>query len=54
MNLGVGRLGLSDKDYYSVIAVITILEKNENVLGVKMKLKDNNRKEYAFSTKPTS
>lgn len=44
----------SDKDYYSVIAVITILEKNENVLGVKMKLKDNNRKEYAFSTKPNS
>lgn len=44
----------SDKDYYSVIAVITILEKNENVLGVKMKLKDNNRKEYAFSTKPAS
>jgi len=44
----------SDKDYYSVIAVITILEKNENVLGVKMKLKENNRKEYAFSTKPAS
>ncbi|WP_125718996.1 hypothetical protein [Flavobacterium ustbae] len=44
----------SDKDYYSVIAVVTILEKNENVLGVKMRLKENNRKEYAFSTKPTS
>ncbi|EJG01259.1 MULTISPECIES: hypothetical protein [Flavobacterium] len=44
----------SDRDYYSVIAVVTILEKNDNVLGVKMRLKDNNRKEYAFSTKPTS
>lgn len=44
----------SDRDYYSVIAVVTILEKNDNVLGVKMHLKENDRKEYAFSTKPTS
>lgn len=44
----------SDKDYYSVIAIVTILEKGESILGVKMHLKDNSRKEYAFSTKPTS
>ncbi|QSW91005.1 MULTISPECIES: hypothetical protein [Flavobacterium] len=44
----------SDRDYYSVIAVVTILEKNDSVLGVKMRLKESNRKEYAFSTKPTS
>lgn len=41
----------SDKDYYSVIAVVTILEKNGNTLGVKMRLKDGNKKEYAFSIK---
>lgn len=44
----------SDKDYYSVIAVVTLLEKGGNMLGVKMHLKDNNRKEYAFSLKPNS
>jgi hypothetical protein len=44
----------SDKDYYSVIALVTILEKNGNVLGVKMRQKEGNKKEYAFSTKPTS
>ncbi|MEG0850129.1 MAG: hypothetical protein RSD71_07500 [Flavobacterium sp.] len=44
----------SDKDYYSVIAIVTILEKDDTVLGVKMRLKEGNRKEYAFSTKPTS
>lgn len=44
----------SDKDYYSVIAIVTILEKDDNVLGVKMRLKEGNRREYAFSTKPTS
>lgn len=44
----------SDRDYYSVIAVVTILEKGDSVLGVKMHLKEGNRKEYAFSTKPTS
>lgn len=44
----------SDKDYYSVIAIVTILEKGDSILGVKMHLKDNSRKEYAFSTKPTS
>ncbi|GAA3763354.1 hypothetical protein [Flavobacterium ginsengiterrae] len=44
----------SDRDYYSVIAVITILEKSDSVLGVKMRLKEGNRKEYAFSTKPAS
>lgn len=44
----------SDKDYYSVIAIVTLLEKDDNVLGVKMRLKEGNRREYAFSTKPTS
>jgi hypothetical protein len=44
----------SDKDYYSVIAIVTILEKSGNTLGVKMHLKDNTRKEFAFSLKPTS
>lgn len=44
----------SDKDYYAVVAVVTILEKSDSVLGVKMRLKESNRKEYAFSTKPTS
>ncbi|MGO4773417.1 hypothetical protein ACEN2I_17285 [Flavobacterium sp. W22_SRS_FK3] len=43
-----------DKDYYSVIAVITLLEKGGNILGAKMHLKDSNRKEYAFSLKPNS
>ncbi len=41
----------SDKDYYSVIALVTLLEKGGNTIGVKMHLKDNNRKEYAFSLK---
>jgi hypothetical protein len=41
----------SEKDYYSVKAIITLLEKNGNILGVKMHLKDSNRKEYAFSLK---
>jgi hypothetical protein len=44
----------SDKDYYSVIAVVTLLEKSGNMLGVKMHLKDSARKEYAFSVKPKS
>lgn len=42
------------KDYYSVIAIVTLLEKGGNMLGVKMHLKDSTRKEYAFSLKPTS
>jgi hypothetical protein len=42
----------NDKDYYSVIAVVTILEKN-SVLGLKMHLKDKS-KEYAFSFKPSN
>ncbi|KQB38577.1 hypothetical protein [Flavobacterium aquidurense] len=41
----------SDKDYYSVIALVTILEKNGNTLGLKMRLKEGNKKEYAFSIK---
>jgi hypothetical protein len=41
----------SDKDYYSVIAVVTILEKNGNILGLKMRPKEGNKKEYAFSIK---
>ncbi|MEN2398160.1 hypothetical protein GKZ90_0000090 [Flavobacterium sp. MC2016-06] len=44
----------SEKDYYSVIAVVTLLEKSGNMLGVKMHLKDSARKEYAFSVKPKS
>jgi len=44
----------SGKDYYSVIAIVTILEKSGNTLGLKMHLKDSNKKEYAFSLKPTS
>jgi len=44
----------SDKDYYSVISVVTILEKGGNIIGVKMRLKDSNRKEYAFSLKEKS
>jgi hypothetical protein len=43
-----------DKDYYSVIAIVTLLEKGGNILGAKMHLKDSNRKEYAFSLKPNS
>lgn len=41
----------SDRDYYSVIAIVTILEKNGTTLGVKMHLKEGNRKEYALSLK---
>lgn len=44
----------SDKDYYSVIAIVTILEKSGNTLGLKMHLKESNKKEYAFSLKPNS
>jgi hypothetical protein len=44
----------ADKDYYSVIAIVTLLEKGGNLLGVKMRMKDSNRKEYAFSLKPNS
>lgn len=44
----------SDKDYYSVIAVVILLEKNGNILGVKMHPKGENNREYAFSTKPSS
>ncbi|RUT68052.1 hypothetical protein D0817_23185 [Flavobacterium cupreum] len=44
----------SDKDYYSVIAVVTLLQKEGTMLGVKMHLKDNDRREYAFSLKPNS
>ncbi|WP_456312757.1 hypothetical protein [Pseudomonas shirazensis] len=44
----------ADRDYYSVIAIVTILEKNGYILGVKMRQKEGNKKEYAFSTKPTS
>ena len=44
----------SDKDYYSVIAIVTILEKSGNTLGLKMHLKENSKKEFAFSLKPTS
>ena len=43
----------SEKDYYSVIAIITVLEKG-TLLGVKMHLKTNKNKEYAFSFKPNS
>jgi len=43
-----------DKDYYSTIVIVTILEKGGNILGAKMHLKDSNRKEYAFTLKPTS
>jgi len=43
----------SDKDYYSVIAVITVLEKSSNFVGLKMYLKERT-KEYAFSLKPNS
>lgn len=42
----------NDKDYYSVVAVITILQK-DSVLGLKMHLKDK-LKEYAFSFKPSN
>ncbi|MFH6998169.1 hypothetical protein ACHRVZ_09565 [Flavobacterium sp. FlaQc-57] len=41
----------TDKDYYSVIAIVTILQKSGNVLGLKMHLKESNKKEYAFSIK---
>ena len=44
----------ADRDYYSVIAVVTLLEKNGYILGVKMRQKEGNKKEYAFSTKPGS
>lgn len=43
----------SDRDYYSVIAVVIILEKNGNILGVKMRPKEETNKEYAFSIKPS-
>lgn len=41
----------SDRDYYSVIAIVTLLEKGGTMLGVKMRLKDSTKKEYAFSLK---
>lgn len=44
----------SDNDYYSVIAIVTLLEKGGNLIGLKMHIKDNNTKEYAFSLKPNS
>jgi hypothetical protein len=44
----------SEKDYYSVIAIVTILEKSGNTLGLKMHLKENSKKEFAFSLKPNS
>jgi len=44
----------ADKDYYSVIAIVTLLEKGGKLLGVKMHIKDNSIKEYAFSLKPNS
>jgi hypothetical protein len=44
----------SEGDYYSVIAVVTILAKNDSTLGLKMHLKEGNKKEYAFSLKPNS
>ena len=43
----------ADRDYYSVIAIVTLLEKNENFLGLKMHLKDKSR-EFAFTFKPNS
>ncbi|CAD0001640.1 MULTISPECIES: hypothetical protein [Flavobacterium] len=43
-----------DKDYYSVIAIVTLLEKGGNILGAKMHLKESSRKEFAFSLKPNS
>lgn len=43
-----------DKDYYSAIVIITLLEKGGNILGAKIRFKDNSRKEYAFSLKPNS
>jgi len=44
----------ADRDYYSIIAIVTLLEKNGYILGVKMRQKEGNKKEYAFSTKPSS
>lgn len=44
----------SDRDYYSVIAIVTLLEKGGTMLGVKMRLKDSTKKEYAFSLKQKS
>ena len=44
----------SGKDYYSLNTVITLLAKGGNILGLKMHIKDNKRKEYAFSLKPSS
>ncbi|MFB9109158.1 hypothetical protein [Flavobacterium gyeonganense] len=41
----------ADNDYYSVIAIVTLLEKGGNYLGAKMHLKESSRKEYAFSLK---
>ncbi|WP_163409023.1 hypothetical protein [Flavobacterium ajazii] len=41
----------AEKDYYSVIAIVTLLEKGGNYLGAKMHIKDSNGKEYAFSLK---
>ncbi|MBF4515025.1 hypothetical protein IRZ71_01660 [Flavobacterium sp. ANB] len=43
----------ADRDYYSIIAIVVILEKNGNILGVKMRPKDETNKEYAFSIKPS-
>ncbi|GGF00419.1 hypothetical protein [Flavobacterium limi] len=43
-----------DKDYYSVIAIVTLLEKGGNILGAKMHLKESSRKEFAFSLKTSS
>lgn len=44
----------SEKDFYSIPTIVTILAKGSTLIGVKMHLKDDNRKEYAFSLKEKS
>lgn len=41
------------EDYYFVFAVVTILSKDD-LVGLKMKIKNKTNREYAFTFKPTS
>jgi len=43
----------SGEDYYFVLAVITILDKGD-LVGLKIKAKNKNNREYAFTFKPNS
>ena len=43
-----------ERDYYSIVTIITLLEKNGNLVGVKVYAKDNPARVFAFGVIPTS